>query len=81
MNVTNSTTNGTVAVENEQVSTVTILFGILGALAVLTNAPLLIVLITRRTKTTPVFCARMTYLVGNLALADCLTGRCKIVWH
>ena len=73
MNSSNNTTNTTHAAKDDA-KQMRIMYGSLAALAVLTNAPLLLVLLKRKSQSVPVFCARMSYLVGNLALADCLSG-------
>ncbi|CAB4037666.1 sphingosine 1-phosphate receptor 1-like [Paramuricea clavata] len=71
MSVLNNISNSTVLGEGDEPESYYVILAILGTLGVLFNGVLLIVLWRNKT---PEFRVGTSYVIGNLALADCLTG-------
>ena len=72
MSVLNNISNSTVVGERDEPESYYVILAILGTLGVLFNGVLLIVLWRNKT---PEFRVGTSYVIGNLALADCLTGK------
>jgi hypothetical protein len=72
MSVLNNMSNSTVVGERDEPESYYVILALLGTLAVLFNGVLLIVLWRNKT---PEFRVGTSYVIGNLALADCLTGK------